>query len=319
MQRRAWAVVAVLAMSATGCGSSSGDSKALRDDLEAAQADTKAAEAERDELAAKVEDLQSQLDELTGGTTADTAGESADTEPPATEPENTETATTAPPTTEPATTTPAPTGVPAAPDASKYAASFGDISVVSLPAGDPGVVAVIASGAALDRSHSIPIIIRNNTSDTIGQIEVTGIARDAAGTLAGSGSSQGFQPKRVEPGEIAWGYVFFGDTTGDGLTFELSASGDEASTYFQPIEITELNANDNQIVGVITNTSDDELSGPISVGGICFAADGSLLGTFNAFSEQDKLAAGGTGSFSADLYGDACPNGLLGASGYGKL
>ena len=209
------------------------------------------------------------------------------------------------PTTAPPTTAPTP-AVPAAPDASRYVAAFGDMGVVSLPAGDPGVVAVVATGAALDRSGSLPIVVRNNTANVIGRIEVTGIARDTVGTLSGSGSSQGFQPARVEPGEIAWGYVYFGDITGEGLTFDLSASSVPPDTYFAPV------------VGVLTNTLDAGVSGPISVDGICFAMDGTLLGTVNSYAEQDELTAGGTGSFSLDLYGDPCPIGLVGASGYGS-
>ena len=120
---------------------------------------------------------------------------------------------------------------------------------MSLPAGDPGVVAVVSVATALDSSGSLPVIVRNNTANTIGQIEVT-VARDAAGSLVGSGSSQGFEPVVVEPGEIAWGYVYFGDIAGDGLTFGLRTSGEEPG-YFQPVEITELNAIGDQIIGTL--------------------------------------------------------------------
>ena len=278
---------------------------------------------ELDELREQVAELEAENEELRAAGTAaaeateDTAAEATeDTAAEATEDTAAEEATT----TEPATTTPpataAPTGVPAAPDASPYAAAFGDIRVVSLPAGDPGVVAVLAATATLDDSRSLPVIVRNNTANTIGQIEVTGIARDAAGTLVGSGSSQGFEPVLVEPGEIAWGYVYFGDITGDGITFELSTNGNEPG-YFMPVEITELNAIGDQIIGALTNNSDSEVSGPIGVGGVCFAADGTLAGTFSAYAEQDDLAPGGIGSFSTNLYGDPCPVGLAGASGYG--
>lgn len=312
--QRTWIAIAALTIAAAGCGSGGTDNgEAMQNELEAAQDDARKAETERDQLAEQVADLQGQLDELSADTasTPDSGPQDADT----TEPETTEPEATLPTTT---TTTAAPTGDPAAPDASPYAVAFGDISVASLPAGDPGVVAVVAATASLDDSRSLPVVVRNNTANPIGQIEVTGIARDSAGTLVGSGSSQGFEPVLVEPGEIAWGYVYFGDIIGEGLTFELSTNGEEPG-YFMPVEITELNAIGDQIIGALANTSDSEVSGPIGIGGACFAIDGTLVGTFSPYAEQDDLAPGGFGSFSTDLYGDPCPIGLAGASGYGDL
>lgn len=289
---------AVLA-TAVGCGSSD-DSSALRDELQTAQADVQTAEAERDRLAGQVEDLQRQLDALTDTTGSD----------------STVPASTAPATTAPTTTTQPAIAAPAALDASRYVTAFGDISAVSFPDGDPGVLAIAATGV-LSANGVLPIIVRNNTANAIGHIEASGLARDAAGTLAGSGSSQGFQPVLVEPGEIAWGYVYFGgDMTGDGLTFELSVNGDEPDTYFLPVEITELNVTGEQIIGVVTNNLDMDVSGPIGIDGICFNTDGTLLGVISAFAEQEDLAPGGIGSFALDLYGDPCPSGLLGASGH---
>ncbi|MFM9112882.1 MAG: hypothetical protein ACKOPB_06495, partial [Actinomycetota bacterium] len=253
-------------------------------------------------LAAQVDELQQQLDELLAGTD--------DTVAPST--------SEAPASTDAATTTAAPSGKPAAPDASSLVKSFGDIGVVSLPAGDPGVVAIVAATLALDSSGSLPVIVRNNTSKPIGTIDVTGIARDAAGNLAGSGSSQGFDPAIVQPGEIAFGYVYFGDVAGEGLTFELSATGEEPSTFFSsvPVQVTELNVGAEQIIGVVTNGSGDVVSGPISVDGVCFSPDGQLERTISGYTEQDELPAGATGSFSISLYSGPCSIGLLAASGY---
>ena len=234
--------------------------------------------------------------------------------PEAEEPEAEEPEAEEPEAEEPATTD-APMVDPAAPDGSPYAVAFGDIGVVSLPAGDPGVVAVVTAAAALDGSRSLPVIVRNNTASTVGQIEVTGTARDAAGTLVGSGSSQGFDPVLVEPGEIAWGYVYFGDIEGEGITFELSTSGEEPG-FFLPVEITELNATDDNLVGGIINNLESEVSGPIGISGVCFATDGTLADTFSTFAEQDDLPPGGVGSFSANFYGDPCSIGLVAASGY---
>lgn len=267
-----------------------------------ADAEVQALRQERDRLAEQVQQLQAQLDELTAG--------SADTVAPATSDE--------PASTDETTTTASSGGKPAAPDASQLVKAFGDIGVVSIPDGEPGVLAVVATGSSLDEGSSLPVIVRNNTSKTIGSIDVTGLARDASGNLAGSGSSQGFQPALVAPGEIAFGYVFFGDVTGEGLTFELTATGEEPDSFFSsvPVLITELNVSEEQIIGVVSNTSSDEVGGPISIDGICFSTDGQLLGTIRDYAEQEELPAGATGSFSIRLYSGPCPVGLLAASGY---
>lgn len=281
-------ISAVLLVGTSSCAGGASDSSEL-----------KALKQERDDLAAQVKELQSKLDEL--------LGETPDTVEPST-----------PTSTEETTTTAASSGKPAAPDASESVRAFGDISVLSLPAGDPGVVAVVAATAALDRSGSLPVIVRNNTTKTIGAIEVTGIARDATGNLAGSGSSQGFKPALVKPGEIAFGYVFFGDVVGQGLTFDLTASGEEPGSFFSsvPVQITELTVSAEQIIGIVTNGTAEQVSGPISIDGVCFSPAGDLLGTVSGYSELGDLAPGGVDSFSISLYGQFCTVGLLAASGY---
>lgn len=54
--------------------------------------------------------------------------------------------TTTSETEESTTTAPAP-AEPAAPDASPYVVAFGDLSVLSFPAGDPGELTVVSTGA----------------------------------------------------------------------------------------------------------------------------------------------------------------------------
>ena len=216
------------------------------------------------------------------------------------------------------TTTPAPAG-PAAPDASEYVVGFGDLSVLSFPAGEPDEVSIVATGAEDELSDSVTIIVRNNTTEAIGLIEATGTARDSAGALVGSGSSQGFQPVVVAPGEIAYGYVYFDGGFPEGSTFEFDVKGDEVDTYFQPITVTEINNTGDAIIGGVSNDTGVDVTGPISVKVLCFTADGTLIGPSDGYAEQSELADGATGSFSIDLYGDECPVGLAAASGYGSL
>jgi hypothetical protein len=279
------------------------DVEALQEQLAAAESRADQAESERDALATELEAAQDQLAELTEETTS--AAPSTATP-----------ATTAVETTPPTTAAP-PTGVPAAPDASPYVEAIGDISTLELPAGEPGAVSVILVESALDQSQSLPVVVRNNTAQPVGAIDVTGTARDGSGGLVGSGSSQGFKPVVVAPGEIAFGYVFFGDGVPADATFEVSVSADPVGDYFMPVTITELSANTDQLVGVVTNDNEGAVSGPIGVDAICLdVATTAILSTPNDFADQDELAAGATGSFSIDMFGDSCPRGLISASGY---
>jgi hypothetical protein len=207
---------------------------------------------------------------------------------------------------------------PAAPDASPYVVGFGDLSVVSLPAGDSGAVTIVAAGTAVDSGGAVNMILRNNTSEAVGAIEVTGTARDGGGALVGSGSSQGFQPQVVAPGEVAYGYVYFGSDIPAGSTFDFSVDPQPVGDYFLPATITEINNTGGQIVGAVTNDTGVEMGGPIGADVICFGSDGSIVDYVRSYVEQDSLPEGGKGSFSIDLYGDDCPTGLAAASGYGS-
>lgn len=205
------------------------------------------------------------------------------------------------------------------PDASPYIGSFGDVTVLDLPAGTPGEVAVIAQTAGLDRSGSLPVVVRNNTDSAVSGIEMTGRAR-VDGGLAATGSSQGFEPAIVEPGEIAFGYVYFDyDAEADGAQFELSVSSDDGAGFNLPAVIDELAATDDGIVGIVTNPGSKPISGPIAVSVACFGADGNFSGRADSYTDEDEIAAeGGTASFNIDLYDDtvSCDIGLVAASGY---
>lgn len=317
-----FAVLVALASCSSGDDDTAADSEPdvaeLQDQLDAAESRAEKAESERDKLAAELQAAQDQLTELTQAT----ATTAQSTDPPAntaaTTP-STSAATDAPTTVAETTPTTTPsTGQPAAPDASLYVEAIGDISTLELPVGDPGAVSVVTVAAALDRTGSLPLVVRNNTTKSVGAIDVTGIARDSSGGLAASGSSQGFKPVVVAPGEIAYGYIYFGDGVPADATFELSVSADPVDEYFMPVLITELSANTDQIVGILTNDTGTHVSGPIGVDAICFESSGNtIVSTQGSYAEQDDLAPGATGSFSIDLFGDPCPRGLISASGYG--
>jgi hypothetical protein len=206
---------------------------------------------------------------------------------------------------------------PAAPDASPYVVGLGDLSAVSLPVGDTGAVSIVAAATTIDRRGAVNMVVRNNTSHPVGNIEVTGTARDDAGSLVGSGKSQGFQPKVVAPGEIAFGYVYFDtDMAGSTFKFSFSVDPDPVGDYFVPVTITEINNTGEKIVGAVKNATSAGVTGPIRADVVCFGTDGSIIDYVDSYVEQDELTAGATGSFSIELYGKECPVGLAAASGY---
>jgi hypothetical protein len=300
MNKKAVLLLMSICLVGAGCQSPSNDNSALQDQLEEARA-------ERDDLAERVAELEAQLAAGSGSETT-VVEQPDDTEPaPATE----ETTAAS------AETTVAPVSVgPAAIDASPYVAVFGDLSGVSLPDGEPGKVSIIVQAGSIDSSGSVSMIVRNNTSEPVGSIDVTGTARDAAGSLVGSGSSQGFEPAIVGPGEIAFGYVYFDSDLPIDSTFEFSVSASEVDDFSLPVTITEISNTGDQIIGILTNKLDVEVSGPIGANGICLGPDGSILNFVRSYAEQDKLAPGGTGSFAISLFGDECAAGIMAASGY---
>lgn len=217
--------------------------------------------------------------------------------------------------TEQATTTTDPG--PAAPDASPYVEAFGDVSAVSLAAGEPDKVSIIVSGTTIDQSGSVNIIVRNNTDDEVGPIEITGTARDDAGKLVGSGESQGFQPQVVAPGEIAYGYVYFDtELAGATLQYDFRVNAQPVGDYFFPLTITEINNTGTQIIGTVSNDNEVDVTGPISVDVLCFGPDGNIVDAVSSYVEQDELAEGDTGSFAIDLFDTECAIGLVASSGY---
>jgi hypothetical protein len=117
----------------------------------------------------------------------------------------------------------------------------------------------------------VPVIVRNNTTNTLSNIDVSGVARNA-GALVGSGDSQGFEPAAVKPGEWAFGYVFYETQIPATATFDLTATGDLPGANFENpvnLQLPEVNDVSGQIgpsiVGIVKNASSTAVSSPQSV------------------------------------------------------
>lgn len=219
---------------------------------------------------------------------------------------------------EPTTTTTEPEVAPLPANANPAVAVEGG---VEFGPGTAGELTVVAQAASLDRTGSLPVVVRNMTDEPLAAIEATGTARDGAGGLVASGQSQGFQPFVVGPGEIAFGYVYFTtDGVPDGSTFEIAVTGDDPDDLFAgsiDLTVVEYNRTADSVIGVLRNDSSSPVSGPISVDMLCVDAANVPLESRRDYAEPDEAAPGATVSFSVDFFGDPpCDRFLLGGNGF---
>ncbi len=192
-----------------------------------------------------------------------------------------------------------------------------------IPDGEDGALSVVVIGEADAASGTVPVVIRNMTASPLASIEVSGIVRDSAGELMGSGSSQGFAPELVNPGEWAFGYVYIdGVKAAKDTEFDFTATGSEPDDFLGSVdveiaEVAETKGSfGNNLTGILKNPTDEEVSGPIGVTAACFDKSGALISTQSGFADSDSLAPRGTSSFSIDLFDDPCESFAMGASGY---
>lgn len=226
----------------------------------------------------------------------------------------------------PATPAAPPAGAGGTPAANATPAVDGDVAPWlagelpgALPAGDPGVAAVVAVGAPV--GSLVPLVVRNNTGADVFLRNVLGTARDAAGTLVASAQVSSFSPYLLRSGQVAVGFVNFGFS---GLpvdaTFEFAPDVQPVATgrsERQDVEIVEISVQGNRIVGLVRAREDLGVRGTISVVGVCFDADGSVRGYYNAYANKDALAPGETAGFDARIEGTgSCDAFVIGSYGF---
>lgn len=188
-----------------------------------------------------------------------------------------------------------------------------------LPAGEPGVIAIIAIGSPV--RGTVPIAVRNNTGTDVLLNGVLGIARDQSGALAFSGDVSSVAPFVLIAGQVAIGDVYFGPSDlPAGLTFEFepeTSPVEGGNAFRQDLEIVEATRRPDGIVGIAINPTDQPLSGPFRVIGVCFDQSGAIQGYYAAYAAKDALAPGETTQFTATFYGSGpCDAHLLGSTGF---
>ena len=193
--------------------------------------------------------------------------------------------------------------------------------------GEPGKLSVVAVGKPKgEMGSTVPVVFRNNTKDTLTSLELSGTARGADGSLIGSGEDQGIEPFIVNPGEWAFGYVYFDTALPADAKIEVTARGDEAKGSISlfdkiPLKVSEVNLvkqefGDNY-VGIVVNTSDEKALDSGSVLIACFDAASQPIGVLSGTTDGE-ISKGGTASFSVDTYSSdgQCASYAVGASGY---
>lgn len=287
-------VILAASLLLASCGAADGGED-LAAELENARARAEAAETRVDQLEQQVTELAGRMSD------ADSAASDPTTEPtPGSTP------------TEPGPTAEAPS--PSGPDPQEGTASLTG-TVTDLPAGEPGKLDLILGGGSAGINR-VPWVVRNNTDETVTEIEVTVTVRDGTGALFSSGSTHAVAPFTVAPGEIAIGYSYIGrDTPPADATYEFHVSHNTAgSTREVDIPVTEFSVREGQATGLIENTSTQRLRF-VSAVFVCFDNDGALTFGDDTYANNSDLDAGAVSPFSARLSRVTCTDYLTGASG----
>jgi len=299
----------LIAASTAGTGVEAQDgSEATIEALETQLADAEATSAAR---GAKINDQRTKIAELAGDATTPAAGGEADGDK-ATAPDGVD----------------APRAGVDTPRAGVDSSLFGE-SPDSLPEGEAGIVAVIATGDPV--RSSLPVVLRNNTGADVTVTQVVGVARGGDGKLVASSSFSTLAPALLTAGQVGVGYVYFDiDELTPDLDFELEAQAEPAggdSTYLYDFVIAEAELTEDGIVGIATNPLSETLSSG-SVVGVCFSRDGTVVGYLSGSADKTETAAGDDTSFSATFrypnedFGDAvtaqntCELYLIGIAGF---
>lgn len=201
------------------------------------------------------------------------------------------------------------------------------VGEITIPPGEPGTVSVVLVGHVDPEqlSTSIPIVVRNLTNSTVYGIEVAAIARDDDGDLLAEGSAKMLAPAAVQPGEWAYGYVYFLTMPPADGNYEYSVTW-SSSIGFMPrvnLEVTEVNLVEGiigaDLVGIVANTTAKTVDGPITVSVICFDEAGeTITNAVEGMTDAIDVQAGATDSFTVNLFRTDCPVYAVSSSGWDR-
>ncbi|PQM50313.1 serine/threonine protein kinase [Mycolicibacter virginiensis] len=191
----------------------------------------------------------------------------------------------------------------------------------NLPEGDPGEVSVVQIGPVNKAGNmgKLPFAFRNNTTAGISHVDWSATAR-SGGKIVASGKSQGTAPAQIPPGEIGFGYIWFGESVPPAdaeYTFKVQTTPISKDGYnTAALQVNEANASGSAVVGSAVNTNGTQVEGPFSTSVYCFDGD-TLLSTHSGFAEpSDVVEPDSDVTFSVALYNANCPTFTVGVSGF---
>jgi hypothetical protein len=197
---------------------------------------------------------------------------------------------------------------------------IGGTALGILPEGEAGQLSVIGIGPY--DGTVLPIIVRNNTGADIIRITAVATARNPAGQVIASGNDQLFSPNLVRVGGVAFGYAYFdavplpADTAFE-VDLDSTSATDDGFENRRDLEVVEASTLEGRVVGTLANVYDEELTGPVSVGAVCFDEAGNVLSYLQGFSSKETVAPDESFTFQVDNFtSQTCPLFLVAGSAW---
>ncbi len=197
----------------------------------------------------------------------------------------------------------------------------------SLPSGSPGVIALISEAPQLNESDELPIVVRNNTAQAVERITASATIRGVSGKLIATGSDQGLMPNLVQPGDIAFGYIFFQNSNlrippGGKVSIQLGSTPASRDAYenIRALRVSDTNLTsgefEKQVLGQAVDQYPYHISGPIEVYVACFNSHNRIVNLDSDFASPGDLKPKQMASYTVNLTTPHCPVYLVAASGF---
>jgi hypothetical protein len=208
------------------------------------------------------------------------------------------TTTTAPPGI-PETTSPLITAEGSTSSDNDHLFTVGDIQV---PPGEPDTVSVLGGGQISEDGY-VPLVARNNTEETIYEIQIALTGSDANGVEIATAdvliATGGLAPGDWIFGQNATGEPGLAEATNFGL--DVNWSTDPATAMFVALDIVAAEFADDAIVGTVLNSSDVVLGNFNLVNLLCFAGPQQPTTYELATADAQRLNPGESATFATTI------------------
>lgn len=175
-------------------------------------------------------------------------------------------------------------------------------ALANLPAGKTHSLELIVVG---EYRGYIPLVVRNNSKETLDWITVSVTVRSPDGTLLASGDNENVtHPGRVGPGEVAFSDIPMNNTMlPDDAVYQFSLESRPAEpigeSYLIDLDIVEASKIFGRIVGEVQNTSGLPVERS-QMSGMCFDFDGLPSAQLLEGLNPATLSPNGTSTFQSD-------------------